>query len=549
MADLPPGFTLDQPPKQAPVPFGFKLDAPPAAPPSAWEDVKRTVIPAVGRMVTNTLGAVGDLGANMPQSMMTNPVAGLPMAAANIFRQQIAGRPGGGQAITAQAENATGGPWYKPQTFPGKATETGISLLPALVAGPEGLAAKALAYGAPLAGSLGLRKAFEGTPLEEPMAAAGTVLGGIGSGVRGTLPQKVLAAPVTAPAKLASVILGGLTGAGAKNIEKAFTTGYNKTAFGTPSEFAANLRTDVPFDEVVPYARKALDQIRAERGAQYRSGMVDISNDKTVLDFNKIDSDLAKMNTDFTFKGVDKSPATATVRGELQDAIDKWKSYDPAEYHTPEGMDALKQQVKSIRDSYDYGTPQHAAADRVFSSVRQAVADQAPTYDKVMGDYSKASDVIDQLNKELSLKKNVNPNTTLRKLQSSARTDANTGWGSRANLVNMLEQHGAPDLSARLSGQALSQYLPRGMAGVPASLELATLAALHNPAAAAGLVPLMAASSPRLAGEGSYFAGQAAGLPRMFINNLFKNMSAQAPAPAPQPMLGYANPYPGLFGR
>jgi hypothetical protein len=295
-------------------------------------------------------------------------------------------------------------------------------------------------------------------------------------------------------------LLGGSTGAGAEAVRGAYQAGKAGGAAGTA--FTDSMRGATPWESVVADAKDALANMRAQRNAQYRSGMQDISKDATVLDFKPVDDALAQANNVKTYKGQDLSSSTAAVRQEITDAINNWKGLDPAEYHTPEGFDALKQQLGDIRDALPFNTPQRVVADQVYNSVRKTIADQAPTYSKVMQDYSTASDQISNIQRELSLGSKGNPGTALRKLQSVMRNNANTSWGARADMAGKLSDAGAPTLLPQLAGQSMNAVLPRGLARVVDG-GLAGAGAMLHPGALAAL-PL---ASPRLVGEAAYGLG------------------------------------------
>jgi hypothetical protein len=151
--------------------------------------------------------------------------------------------------------------------------------------------------------------------------------------------------------------------------------------------------------------------------------------------------------------------------------------------------------------------------------------DQVPEYAKVMKGYEKASNVIDELQRTLSLGNKASTDTALRKLQSVTRNNVNTNYGKRADLAQMLAANGAPNLMEKITGQAMNSWAPRGLQGLlPGGMTLAALAL--NPKALA-LAPLM---SPRAVGEGAYCAGKAAshapsGIPQALraamLNRLF----------------------------
>ncbi|MDE1997787.1 MAG: hypothetical protein KGI52_02550 [Burkholderiales bacterium] len=302
---------------------------------------------------------------------------------------------------------------------------------------------------------------------------------------------------------IAANVLGGTTGTSAETLSAAFNAGKNRSA-----DFLQNMRGEVPFDDVVAQAKAGLGNMQADRAAQYRSGMVDISADKSVLDFAPIDDALKRVQDLGSYKGVQTNKNAASIVGELADTIGQWRGLDPAEYHTPEGLDALKRSIGDIRDATQFGTPARKAADTVYNAVKTEITNQAPTYSKVMGNYAAASDELSQIEKSLSLGDKASKDTAIRKLQSLMRNNAQTNYGNRLSLADQLEQKGGVDLIPSIAGQAMNSWMPRGMTGAiqKAGGTAAMGASLLNPAF---LAPLMAAplTSPRLMGEAAYKAG------------------------------------------
>ncbi len=196
--------------------------------------------------------------------------------------------------------------------------------------------------------------------------------------------------------------------------------------------------------------------------------------------------------------------------------MDEWKALDPKDFHTPEGLDALKQQIGDIRDNTQFGTPQRIAADKVYNAVKDTIVKQAPEYGKVMKGYEEASAQIREIESTLSLNPKANVDTQLRKLLTSLRDNVNTNYGRRKELVAFLARAGAPNLLYKLAGKSLSNYAPRGIAANVATGEGASALgafALGQPAAAAALGAGVAMSSPALVGGAAYGAGAASRLP------------------------------------
>ena len=104
-------------------------------------------------------------------------------------------------------------------------------------------------------------------------------------------------------------------------------------------------------------------------------------------------------------------------------------------------------------------------ANEAYQAVKQTITDQAPGYAKVMKDYTQATDLLQEIQKELSLGKKGTPATALRKLQAIIRDDVSSAYGRRAELGDVLEGAGARGLKESLAGQSMSSVLPRGLRG------------------------------------------------------------------------------------
>ncbi|MFU1875666.1 hypothetical protein, partial [Enterococcus faecium] len=81
----------------------------------------------------------------------------------------------------------------------------------------------------------------------------------------------------------------------------------------------------------------------------YRQGMAGVSADKTVIDFAPIDKAVASIKSMGSYKGQQINKNAAGAVDEIADLVNQWKSLDPTEFHTPEGLDALKQAISDIR--------------------------------------------------------------------------------------------------------------------------------------------------------------------------------------------------------
>ena len=310
--------------------------------------------------------------------------------------------------------------------------------------------------------------------------------------------------PVTATSNVVSAVgkplLGSLTGVGPENIANAAKAGYAGDV-----SFVNQMRGNAPMNAPLDAARSNLATMRENKSNAYRSGMTDITGDKSVLSFNDIDSALQKAKDSISFKGKAKDDIALQNLDELSKEINAWRNLNPAEYHTPEGLDALKQRIGAItnRIPYEEANSNRIGSD-VYGAVKDTISAQAPKYAEVMKDYHEASDTIKEIEKALSLGNKASADTAMRKLQSITRNNVSTNYGQRLTLAQQLEQEGGKPFINALSGQAMSSPTARGLAGTVENAS--TLAGLVNPAFWAA-IPFQ---TPRLVGEGLYAGGRGA---------------------------------------
>ena len=329
---------------------------------------------------------------------------------------------------------------------------------------------------------------------------------GIPAKVVGTIQTAAdLTNPITATGKLASTVgkplLGGVTGVGSENISNAA-----KAGFQGDRSFVEQMRGQAPMNQPLDNARHNLNVMREKRGQIYRSGMADVSKDKTVLDFANIDKAINDAEKSISYGSKIKDDIAYKHLEQMKNEVADWKKSDPTIYHTPEGLDALKQRIGAINNRIPYEEPNsNRIGSQVYNSIKDAISTQAPKYSEVMGNYSEASDTLQEIEKALSLGNRASADTALRKLQSVTRNNVNTNYGNRLSLAQQLEAEGGKPFINALSGQAMSSPVARGLAG---QLENATAlgGVLSNPAYLAA-IPFQ---TPRIVGEGLYAGGQAA---------------------------------------
>jgi len=296
-------------------------------------------------------------------------------------------------------------------------------------------------------------------------------------------------------------VLGLTTGVGGETVKTALKSGLEgKTAF------KENMRGEVPITQVLDDAKTNLAKMNAAKQSDYRSGMVNIANDNTVLNFTGIDNALTDAEKFSKFKGKVINETADNLLTSIKKTVDDWKQSNPADFHTPEGLDKLKQAVWGEIENLPQGSKQaYSAGKKIYDAIKSEISNQAPTYAKVMKDYSEASDLVHEIERALSLGQKASADTAIRKLQSLTRNNVTTNYGQRTALAEQLAAQGGNELMPALSGQAMSSFTPRNLAGQGGAIG-AGLGAFSNPTMLAAM-PFM---SPRLVGEAAYGAGSAA---------------------------------------
>ena len=303
-------------------------------------------------------------------------------------------------------------------------------------------------------------------------------------------------------------ILGMTTGVG----DEALRVGYESGRAGGEAgrAFRQNMRGEVPITDVLDDARANLETLRQARSAAYRQNMQSVRADQSVLDLAPIEQAVQDSIQNFTFKGQARNPQVLRALQSADETVAAWRQLDPTEFHTPEGLDALKQQLGALRDSIPIeDRASRAALDNIYNSTKRQIERQAPEYSKAMREYTEASELISEIQRSLLGNERTAADTAMRKLQSLMRNNVNTNYGARLQAAQALESQGGRQIMPQLAGQQVNDMIPRGIqrgTGVLTAMGGASLAGIP------GLTATLAASSPRIVGEAVHGMGRTAGL-------------------------------------
>jgi hypothetical protein len=301
-----------------------------------------------------------------------------------------------------------------------------------------------------------------------------------------------------------ATLLGATTGVGPTAIKEAAKAG--KAGGATAKALLAHMRGGASVDEIVRMAKQALGKMHQDKLAEYARDIKPVTRDPTILNFSKIEKAVADVKNRGFYKGQNINQKAYDAWSEIDKEVTKWKGLPKKDFHTVEGLDALKKSIGDIQQSLPYGSPARSAADKVYNSVKDEIVSQAPDYARVMKNYEEASTHLKDIESSLSLGKKTATDTSIRKLQSVMKNNVNSGFARRSDLGRELEKNGADTLFSAIAGQSLSSPLPRGLSGaVTGGLEGAALLTHGISPAALAALP---ATSPRLVGEAAYYAGK-----------------------------------------
>jgi hypothetical protein len=451
-----------------------------------------------------------------------------------------------------QQQPAAQGPWSKYQAAPppsemswGSALKSGVKNLPGSVGQYFGDTAQSFMHPVQTGSQLGHAVAtdpkavgqelirpytsaaeFKKTIAEDPARIMGdaAIVGGVGGAA---IPGKVGRVATAAsrafdPLAWAGKGVGGVgkaTGAMSGAGSNAASHAYQGAKAGR-RDFVDNMTGKVPVEKVVDDYRGALEESRQRMSAQYKANKAGaFSANRQVIPFDEIAEGATNANFRYFKTQSLQSPKGTETLQRVQKIVEDWKVLDPKEYHTPEGLDALKQKIYNEVGDWDkLSREEKRIVGSVTRPIGKLIRNKAPQYAKMMDDYQKAQHDIREFEHAFSSGKRTD--TALRKLQSSFRNDAYAGHGYRAQLMEDLSKR-HPEIAEALAGQAMNTYWPRGLRGAistPVNAAGAAASMFYVPWMAAPFAAGLAGSSPRLAGNVAHWAGKAARYPSMAMD-------------------------------
>lgn len=314
-----------------------------------------------------------------------------------------------------------------------------------------------------------------------------------------------IAKPIaSAGAKAGLEFLGKTTGAGSAAIKEAFK---NPVVMQIARQAGVDGVEGLQ-KKAVETATTGLNLIKKARGKAYEAALNTIKLDKTQMDDialnlrNKVrdmmgpdeyninfgENAKGKLNAlDFATSTI--TEGTAPIERAVNDVMG-WTDWTAA------GLDKLKKRVGAFLDQTPYKSPSRAFLYDMKSTLDQQLKQNVKGYEEMTSGYREASDLIDEIQSNLSLGGKAQVQTTVNKLMSTLKQN----FEMRNELLGVLSKASGEDITGQLSGAALSPLAPKGIVGALGPTA-GVLAAVTNPAHWPLILMSAAASSPRLVGE------------------------------------------------
>jgi hypothetical protein len=310
------------------------------------------------------------------------------------------------------------------------------------------------------------------------------------------------------PLKLAPYAMSKMTGVSSDALKTGYAAGQSSPPVPLvkskkDKDFTDAMRGNIDYQTIVADANKAFEKMQNKKKSEYLDQKTKLKLDEVKVDFSKIDTQVNDWINSKTFEGVSElSESSQKILQDIQKQIDIYKN-NPA-LHNAKGLDILKRKIDNMYPINPKTKSDQMVVTAMKNIVKDEIIKQVPDYAKVMEAFETASLLEKQLIQELSLGKHKNAATTLKKLQSIMRNNANTNYGGRLQAFNALDNFDEFNIKEKIAGMELSSYQGRGLNN-PVGVGTTAYALGSGNLAALGILPFM---SPRLTGEAARLFGK-----------------------------------------
>ena len=329
---------------------------------------------------------------------------------------------------------------------------------------------------------------------------------GLGTALGAGIPvaSPIVGAIAKASAKLvgrgATELTGKLTGTSQETVEQAFLSARKG---GKDLEVFTNaLRGQTTPEKLVNNMRESVALVSSQRSELYSNTLDELANipvstrpakDSFIKSLNEVGITLKDDNTlDFS---QNKLRTVPNAQAKLQQA---WNEISKMpETQTLKEIDTTRQAVKGIATIAGDEPSANLANMLIEDGVRSVrlAGEQVPGYGKMLDNFGETSEFLSELERGLSAGDKATIDQAYRRIATTLKTNNE----QRMNLVRELDEATGGSLLSDISGQQLSEALPRGLIGTYLAPIIAggAIAGGVTPA----ILPGLLLASPRTVGE------------------------------------------------
>ncbi len=306
--------------------------------------------------------------------------------------------------------------------------------------------------------------------------------------------KAILKPPIKGLGILGREALGVTTGAGGETLRVAYQSA--KTGGG---KFIQALRGQISQQDVLNSAKEGLQTIKSQRAEAYKSQLTGIqATTGKVLSLEPLKTNINSLLSHYNIKSskvgkLDFSKSTIADTAEqkrISSVVEETMKWSD---NTPVGIDILKRRLDDFFTTSGQG---RALTNAIRNGVNNLLNKEVPGYAEMTKGYRDASQLISELERTLSLKGTSAVDTTLKKLTSALKRDADF----RRELLTKLDDATKADVAGQIAGAILNPVVPSGLIG-RSVFASGPVAALFSGSVNPSMFTSIALSSPRIVGE------------------------------------------------
>ena len=313
--------------------------------------------------------------------------------------------------------------------------------------------------------------------------------------------------------------------------EETITAAAQAVSKGGQSKKAFNeaLSGKVTPEQIANTLRDAVDTVESTRGAAYTNQLREIA--ENVVDTSNVTTSFTNKLNNFGIKIVDgvldftesKLRTSPSAQTKLVQTFDEVLNLSRKGTTNITDIDTTRQALGVLELTGDDASAR--AANSLIGEAKNSVKEvglQVDGYGKLLEDFSDSSNFLSQLRKDLMTGDNQTVDQTFRRMVTSLKTNNE----QRMALIKELDNVTDSSITSQISGQQLSEIMPRGI--ISRILAPALGGAAITGGASAGFIPLLALSSPKVIGQSIRALDLAENVTKVVIESMTRGQQALA---------------------